>query len=357
MSSKSDHSTSSFASIRDRRNQHIALKKRTRLSSTYRPYVCGCGKSYQSYPAIYTHAKNKHGGHITDGSYHLKNGMKRPIKSSKCAKTGLKQDKPIAGRVHFSAKFYQNQKLKDLKSQKVSGSNLQLAPIEHKADSKIKSGRQEQTLVDGLRPTIVSLLEQNGLKCTTSVPELCQLGDRQTVLTQTQEVQAVLNAIEPRVFPSHFCACKHIVQSLQEIINEKSFEKADSSKQTRGFKHKTIYQLFAKFLVFLKSFIEDDTNSKAFLCESFLMLCLLCQTLNLYGFKEENSAGTSRSGGCCYGSDKPAYIGPLEEEINIGCRKEKEYCSDPSSKLSVLTKLMPGFLALYFPCYWSQLLK
>jgi len=174
MSSRSEHSTSSFTSISGRRIQlGSVLKKRTRLSSTNRPYVCGCGKSYQSYPAIYTHAKNKHGGIITDGSYHLKNGMRRAIKSSKCAKTGLKKEKPMAGRVHLSAKMNLNQKLKDLKGLRASRSNLQIAPIENKTDSRLKSGRQEQrALVDVLRPAITSLLEQNGLKSVEKVLEL-----------------------------------------------------------------------------------------------------------------------------------------------------------------------------------------
>ena len=36
-------------------------KRRQRNDPQNRNYVCGCGKSYLSYPALYTHQKAKHG--------------------------------------------------------------------------------------------------------------------------------------------------------------------------------------------------------------------------------------------------------------------------------------------------------
>ncbi|KAL4450783.1 hypothetical protein ABPG74_011625 [Tetrahymena malaccensis] len=43
---------------------HQADKKgrRTRTDPNNRNYICGCGKSYLSYPALYTHVKQKHDG-------------------------------------------------------------------------------------------------------------------------------------------------------------------------------------------------------------------------------------------------------------------------------------------------------
>lgn len=43
-------------------------KKRIRSSEGERNYYCGCGKSYLSYPALYTHVKNKHEGTFPIGS-------------------------------------------------------------------------------------------------------------------------------------------------------------------------------------------------------------------------------------------------------------------------------------------------
>jgi hypothetical protein len=47
----------------------IKNKRRTRDESTNdRNYTCGCGKSYLSYPALYLHLKNKHGGKPPSGT-------------------------------------------------------------------------------------------------------------------------------------------------------------------------------------------------------------------------------------------------------------------------------------------------
>lgn len=37
-------------------------KRRTRNDEDGRNFTCHCGKSYLSYPALYTHVKTKHGG-------------------------------------------------------------------------------------------------------------------------------------------------------------------------------------------------------------------------------------------------------------------------------------------------------
>ena len=39
-------------------------KRRTRKDGEGRDFVCPCGKSYLSYPALYTHIKTKHGGRV-----------------------------------------------------------------------------------------------------------------------------------------------------------------------------------------------------------------------------------------------------------------------------------------------------
>lgn len=36
--------------------------RRSRKDEAGRNYICGCGKKYLSYPALYTHIKTKHDG-------------------------------------------------------------------------------------------------------------------------------------------------------------------------------------------------------------------------------------------------------------------------------------------------------
>lgn len=43
-------------------------KRRSKNDSNGRDYVCGCGKTYLSYPALYTHIKTKHNGKMPVGT-------------------------------------------------------------------------------------------------------------------------------------------------------------------------------------------------------------------------------------------------------------------------------------------------
>lgn len=43
-------------------------KRRSKKDKTGRNYICGCGKNYLSYPALYTHIKNKHEGKAPEGT-------------------------------------------------------------------------------------------------------------------------------------------------------------------------------------------------------------------------------------------------------------------------------------------------
>ncbi|KRX08297.1 hypothetical protein PPERSA_01758 [Pseudocohnilembus persalinus] len=46
-------------------------KRRTRHDPVNRDFFCGCGKSYLSYPALYTHLKQKHGGVHPAGTFQI----------------------------------------------------------------------------------------------------------------------------------------------------------------------------------------------------------------------------------------------------------------------------------------------
>ena len=46
-------------------SEHKLPQKRTRnQSETKRDYGCPCGKTYLSYPALFTHVKQKHEGKV-----------------------------------------------------------------------------------------------------------------------------------------------------------------------------------------------------------------------------------------------------------------------------------------------------
>lgn len=44
-------------------------KRRSRGDSADRVFKCGCGKTYLSNPALYTHVKQKHDGNAPEGTY------------------------------------------------------------------------------------------------------------------------------------------------------------------------------------------------------------------------------------------------------------------------------------------------
>jgi hypothetical protein len=52
-------------------------KRRSKNEKDGRNYVCGCGKTYLSYPALYTHIKTKHSGQNPSGTQQLQAGRGR----------------------------------------------------------------------------------------------------------------------------------------------------------------------------------------------------------------------------------------------------------------------------------------
>jgi len=52
-------------------------KRRSKNEQDGRDYECGCGKTYLSYPALYTHIKTKHDGKIPTGTPPLPSGRGR----------------------------------------------------------------------------------------------------------------------------------------------------------------------------------------------------------------------------------------------------------------------------------------
>lgn len=50
--------------ISPKRDAEKKRARRTRKHEDGRDYICSCGKSYLSYPALYTHIKTKHDGKV-----------------------------------------------------------------------------------------------------------------------------------------------------------------------------------------------------------------------------------------------------------------------------------------------------
>ncbi|CAD8146328.1 unnamed protein product [Paramecium octaurelia] len=59
-------------------NSVQARNRRRRNDSNNRDYTCGCGKSYLSYAALYTHLKQKHDSVAPDGTHLPNNANQRP---------------------------------------------------------------------------------------------------------------------------------------------------------------------------------------------------------------------------------------------------------------------------------------
>ena len=49
-------------------NDRDKHKRRSKTDNHGRDFVCGCGKRYLSYPALYTHIKTKHSGATPSGT-------------------------------------------------------------------------------------------------------------------------------------------------------------------------------------------------------------------------------------------------------------------------------------------------
>jgi hypothetical protein len=74
--------------IEDKPLTNLELEKvtsrRSRKDEEGRDFLCGCGKRYLSYPALYTHIKTKHDGRQPEGTQKTGiNLMSKRIKGNK----------------------------------------------------------------------------------------------------------------------------------------------------------------------------------------------------------------------------------------------------------------------------------
>ncbi len=82
----------------DHQDDPKGSSRRSRKDEQGRDYVCGCGKRYLSYPALYTHIKTKHDGHQPEGTQ--KTGI-TPISRRTKQKIDEKNLKEIQNFVHL----------------------------------------------------------------------------------------------------------------------------------------------------------------------------------------------------------------------------------------------------------------
>jgi hypothetical protein len=74
--------------------QDFRKKRRSKNDNNGRDYVCGCGKTYLSYPALYTHIKTKHNGENPCGTQQFQSGRGRgrPKKIIPCGQPEVEQN-------------------------------------------------------------------------------------------------------------------------------------------------------------------------------------------------------------------------------------------------------------------------
>lgn len=68
LSMSGDFNPSLEGSQEDEEEQKKKRERRSKDDNYERNYICGCGKSYLSYAALYTHAKTKHNGVFPEGT-------------------------------------------------------------------------------------------------------------------------------------------------------------------------------------------------------------------------------------------------------------------------------------------------
>ncbi len=97
------------------RKQGMKQKRRSKNDCIGRDYVCGCGKTYLSYPALYTHIKTKHNGKTPEGTnanqVQSGRGRGRPRKNFLVDEGSLNRRKREINRKNNDG---QNNELKDL---------------------------------------------------------------------------------------------------------------------------------------------------------------------------------------------------------------------------------------------------
>jgi len=64
----SEESNVSYIDSQEDEEQKKKRERRSKDDNYERNYICGCGKSYLSYAALYTHAKTKHLGVFPEGT-------------------------------------------------------------------------------------------------------------------------------------------------------------------------------------------------------------------------------------------------------------------------------------------------
>ena len=107
-------------------------KRRSKNDNVGRTFVCGCSKSYLSYPALYTHIKQKHNGEPPEGTnsaqYHTGRGRGRPRKEKPENNVGIVVPEEMADLKASEAKIV-SQLSRDLTAEMLENETVMLGRV------------------------------------------------------------------------------------------------------------------------------------------------------------------------------------------------------------------------------------
>ena len=200
-------------------------KRRSKRDKTGRNYICGCGKNYLSYPALYTHIKNKHEGVSPSGTTLQPQSRVKPGRPPK--KTGS----PSRRSDNDSSGNEEDGDMSQRGSDRPSGmSNLEYTPV--------------RNLEDRFRhfPLRKELLSLEDLEI---VRELGCLVD-----AEKEDSEQAANPTESFLKDKNFITSQYILHPIVEIINSLQSESTDDS----FYQHLTCDKVFALYLFNLSKF-------------------------------------------------------------------------------------------------------
>lgn len=170
-------------------------KRRSKKDKTGRNYICGCGKNYLSYPALYTHIKNKHEGKAPEGTTLQPATRVKPGRPPKRADSPSKRsDQDGSGNDDD-----ENQTMRS--SERRSLSNLEFTPIKT-LDDRIKHSTLRK---DMLSKDELTLLRE--LKCEgTASPTRSFVKERNLITNQfiLHPIADMLNCLKSEAADNEF---------------------------------------------------------------------------------------------------------------------------------------------------------
>ena len=213
-------------------------KRRKRDDVMNRNYTCGCGKSYLSYPALYTHLKQKHDGKQPEGTK-LPSSMR-----------GRKPRKELS----------QGLSTKEERNEQMNNNNIEEKPDE-----------------------VLDLLSQMSsfLKKEHATPIKFLLEDDEPTID-------VLNDFPTSFFKNN--SDFFVIYKYLEQLKADPFCFDTEIDQTVGLKPLNINKIFAVFLYKIAGYVNKNT-----FCELTILMAVIRKTLNTLGWKIKENHNNNNS--------------------------------------------------------------